>query len=83
MTNDEFLQSLKGLTDKWCDRRALRPLYSLLGGYFGLNGLTDGYAHLEVALKDVLAFSKADITEEERAEIKRLLVYTQAIVYRK
>ena len=74
---------MKCLADKWCERRALRPLYRFLGGYFALNGLADGYADLEVALKDVLAFEKADITEEERVEIKSLLVYTQAIVYRK
>jgi hypothetical protein len=83
MTHDEFLQGLKNLADKWCERRALRPLHRFLGGYFALNGLTDGYAELEIALKDVLAAAKPDLTDEERVEIKRLLAYTQAIVHRK
>jgi hypothetical protein len=83
MTHDEFLHTLKALADTWCERRALRPLHRFLGGYLALNGLTDGYADLEVALQDVLAFGKGDFTEEERAEIKRLLIHTRAIVYRK
>jgi hypothetical protein len=82
MTHDEFLQGLKGLSDKWCERHAIRALHHFLGGYFALNGLTDGYAALGVALKDVLAFAGTEITEEEKAELKRLLVYTQGIVYR-
>ncbi len=83
MTHAEFTQSLTDLADKWCERRALRALHHFLGGYFALNGLTDGYAALEVALKDVLAFASAELTAEEQMELKRLQVYTQEIVYRK
>lgn len=83
MTHAEFMQGLKDLAEKWCERRALHALHHFLDGYFALNGLTDGYAALEASLKDVLAFAASEITAEEKAELKRLLVYTQEIVYRK
>ncbi len=82
MNNDEFFRDLKKLADGWCDRRALRPLAHFLPGYFALNGLTDGYGALEIALKDILVFAKDDITEDERKETKRLMILVQGIVYR-
>ena len=82
MTNDEFLHDLKKLTDGWCERRALRPLRHFLPGYFALNGLTDGFATLETALKDVLVFAKDEITEEEKKEAKRLMILIQKAIYR-
>jgi hypothetical protein len=74
---------LKQLADKWCERRALRALCAFLPGYFGLNGLTDGWARLETALKDVLVFAKDDITEEEKKEAKRIMILVQQIIYRR
>jgi hypothetical protein len=82
MTNDEFLRDLKKLADGWCERRALKALLHFLPGYFALNGLTDGLGALETALKDVLAFAKDEITEEEKKEAKRLMILVQQAIYR-
>jgi hypothetical protein len=83
MSNDEFIRDLKKLADGWCERRALRPLFYFLPGYFGLNGLTDGFGDLETALKDVLVSAKSEITEEEKNEIKRLLILVQQAIYQR
>ena len=36
----------------------------------------------ETALKDVLAFAKDEITEEEKKEAKRLMILVQQAIYR-
>ena len=76
-------RDLKNLADGWCERRALLALHHFLPGYFALNGLTDGLAALETSLKDVLAFAKNEVTEEEKKEVKRILILVQAAVYRR
>lgn len=81
MTNTDFQDDLKKLADGWCERRNLRALHCFLPGYFGLNGLTDGFGLLETALKDVLLFAKDVITEEEKKEINRLLNLVQEAIY--
>lgn len=81
MNNEDFMQDLKKLADGWCERRALRPLSIFLPAYLSLNGLTDGYADLEKALKDVLALAKGNLTQEEMKEAKRLLILTQQAIY--
>lgn len=81
MTEANFQHDLKKLADGWCERRALLPLHHFLPGYFGLNGLTDGFGLLETALKDVLVFAKDVVTDEEKNEIKRLLTLVQQAIY--
>jgi len=81
MTNADFQGDLKKLADGWCERRNLMALHHFLPGYFGLNGLTDGFGLLETALKDVLVFAKDVITAEEKSEIKRLLTLVQQAIY--
>jgi hypothetical protein len=76
MKND-FEDDLQSLADRWCERKALRSLHHFLPGYFALNGMTDGYAALQEALKDVLAFAKDEITEAEYSEVKRIIALVQ------
>lgn len=83
MSSEAFIGDLKKLANGWCERRALRPLSVFLPAYLGLNGLTDGYADLENALKDVLALANGDITDEEKKEAKRLLVVVQQAIYQR
>ena len=61
--NTSINDDLTKLADGWCEHRALRALHHFLPGYFALNGLTDGWAELENALKDVLVFAKDELTE--------------------
>jgi hypothetical protein len=73
-------RDLRKLADGWCERRALRALSQFLPGYFALNGLTDGWGQLETALKDVLVFAKDEITEEEKNEVKRIMIAIQKAI---
>jgi hypothetical protein len=73
-------RDLRQLADGWCQRRALRALHQFLPGYFALNGLTDGWGELETALKDVLVFAKDEITEEEKQEVKRIMIAIQKAI---
>lgn len=82
MNPQEIHDATRALIDKWCERKAISLLGRLLPGYFCLNGLTDGYAHLEEAIKDVLAFCRDELPAEEKGELKRILVAVQGIVYR-
>jgi len=79
--SDDLNRDLGRLADGWCERRSLSALHHFLPGYFSLNGLTDGLAALETSLKDVLVFAKSEITEEEKKEIKRILIQIQDAIY--
>jgi hypothetical protein len=81
--SDDIHRDLRQLADGWCGRRALRALSQFLPGYFALNGLTDGWGELETALKDVLVFAKDEITEDEKQEVKRIMILVQAAIYRR
>ena len=83
MNKDDLLHDLRKLADAWCERRALKPLLHFLPGYFALNGLTDGYGGLEIALKDVLVFAGNEIMEEEKKETKRLMILVQQMIDRR
>ena len=61
----QLLQAVQTLVDAWCDRRALRALRHILSGYPLASPLTDGWAELMTALKDVRAFARAEVTPEE------------------
>ena len=80
---EDFHRDLKKLADSWCERRALRALSYFLPGYFAVNGLTDGYADLETALKDVLVSADGEITEDEKKETKRLMILVQQAIYQR
>ena len=82
-TNANIMDDLRKLADGWCARRSLVPLRHFLPGYFALNGMTDGVGELEIALKDVLAFAKNELTEAEKMEVKRVLRLVQEVLYRR
>jgi hypothetical protein len=72
-SNDEFFNILNGLVDSWCDRRCLHPLARILGPYLGFNGLTDGWAELQDALKSVRALDRELLLEPELVAIGNLV----------
>ena len=45
-SNAVFFARLRSLIDSWCDRRALRPLASVLGPYLAFDGLTDSWGQI-------------------------------------
>ena len=72
---------VKRLIDAWCDRRALGALRHILPGHTALNGLTDGWSEFETSLKDVLAFASDELTDDEKKEVKRLMIAVQHRIY--
>lgn len=71
---------LNQLIDAWCERRELRPLALLLPAYVSNAGLTDDWARVMEALRDLRA--RGRLPEDEQAEVERLLVLVEQTVYR-
>lgn len=61
----KLFPALDGLIERWCDRRALRPLRLLLPAYPVANPLTDSLTDLHEALA-LVEILKDEITPEER-----------------
>ena len=57
--------ALDTLIDRWCERRALRPLQLLFRAYPGPLVHTDQRFELLDALKDVKGLCRADLPEDE------------------
>lgn len=64
---------IRQLVDRWCDRRELAALASLLPAWLSNNGLTDGWANLHDALKHNYAAGR-ELPPDERDLLKRLYV---------
>jgi hypothetical protein len=80
--NAEFIAALRGLIDAWCDRRSLGELATILPGYLALNGMTDGWAALYDALKNVRASSRETLPASEMELINQLIRASEKVVYR-
>ena len=57
--------TLNTLIDRWCERRAIRPLQLLLRAYPGPLTHADEMFELLKALKDVKGLCRAELPEEE------------------
>ena len=75
----DFFTVIDGLIDQWCERRALRPLRTLLPAY-PPNGLTDGWHELYDALRDVRSACRDELTEAEMQKINRAVVTAQKML---
>ena len=71
---DELFPTVDLLVGKLCDRRALQPLRILLGSYPLAGGLTNDWAALHNALRDLENLS--DVQTDER----RLVTFARRIV---
>jgi len=58
-------RTLDALIDRWCERRALRPLQLLFRAYPGPLAHTDQMFELLDALKDVKGVCRAELPEDE------------------
>jgi len=61
----DLVKVLDTLIDRWCERRALRPLQLLFRAYPGPLVHTDQLFELLDALRDVKGLCRAQLTEEE------------------
>ncbi len=68
---------LRALVEGWCERRALRPLATLLPAYLGFNGLSDGWYDLWKAVNNVRGLGPDVLTDAEQAAVAeaRALIY--------
>ncbi len=57
--------TLDTLIDRWCERRALRPLQLLFRAYPGALAHTEQMFDLSDALKDVKGLCRAELPEDE------------------
>jgi hypothetical protein len=61
----DIRQTLDTLIDRWCERRALRPLQLLFRAYPGPLAHTDQLFELLDALKDVKGLCRAELPADE------------------
>ena len=76
-TKDEFFAVARRLIDRWCDERRLAPLATLLPAYLDPNGLTDGWYGRNDALKNVRAFHRDQLSDEERETVNELIRFAE------
>lgn len=67
--NEELFRTIRDLVDAWCDRRCLVALRLILQGYPLGSPLGDGWGQLLVALQDVRASARGELTEAERVTV--------------
>jgi hypothetical protein len=61
---------IEQLVDRWCERRALKPLRQLLPVYPLHTPHTDGWFDLYRGLKDVQVFCKSELPSEEQEMLR-------------
>lgn len=61
----DLAAAIDTLVDAWCDRRALGALRQILGGWPSPVRLTDDWAELRKALRNVLGVARRDLTAAE------------------
>lgn len=77
MTDSRLAELLRTLVDGWCERRALRPLATLLPAYLAFNGLSDGWHEFWRAVNTLRGLGPDVLTDEELAAVAeaRALIY--------
>ena len=64
-----LIEKLDWLIDQWCERRAIRPLRSLLRAYPAVLVHTDQFGDLLDALRDVKKLCRNELTPEELGHV--------------
>ena len=66
----DAFSTIQQLIERWCDRRALKPLRQLLPAYPLHSPHTDGWFDLYRALRDVEVFCKEELPPEEHEMLR-------------
>jgi hypothetical protein len=82
-SNDDLFRKLQGLVEGWCDRRCLRALRAILHGYPMTSMLTEGWGELLIALQNVRAFAREELTEDERSTVEECISAVDRAVHRR
>lgn len=81
-SSEDFFGALRSLIDSWCERRRLKALSRILPAYLGLDGLTDGWAGLLDALRNVRPLAKDELAEAEMETVGDVLTAASKAIYR-
>jgi hypothetical protein len=82
-TRHDVLQRVDSLCNAWCERRCLRALRYLLQAWPLTSPLTDGWGGLGIALQNIRAFSRDEITPQELVELEQSIRDVDNIIQRK
>jgi len=80
--NQQLFSMIQQLIDAWCDRRCLRALKAILRIYPPPPVLTDDWGELLIALQDVRAFARDELTIDERGAIEDCIRAVDSAVHR-
>lgn len=81
MDTKEILGQISHLIDDWCDQRNLKALEHILPGWPIGMGLTDDWARVLEALKNVRAFSRDTLNNQEIQTIDDLISEIERTLY--
>lgn len=80
--NGQLFASIQKLVEAWCDRRCLGALRRILPGYPLSSPLTDGWGDLLIALQNVRAFARHELTAAEQKVLEDCIRAVDSVVHR-
>jgi hypothetical protein len=81
-SNEDLFKAIDNLVNAWCDRRCLKALRSVLQGWPLVSGLSDDWANLYEALRQVCALAKDELTKAEIDDLDTVINTVGKVVYR-
>lgn len=81
--NAQLFNTIQGLVEGWCDRRCLKALRAVLRGYPLSSPFTDGWGDLLIALQDVYAIARSELTDRECSEVEECIRAVTYAVHRR
>ena len=80
--NEQLFASIQKLVEAWCDRHCLGALRRILPGYPLTSPLTDGWGELLIALQNVRAFARNELTADEQEVLEECIRAVDSVVHR-
>ena len=80
--NEQLFASIQKLVEAWCDRHCLGALRRILPGYPLTSPLTDGWGELLIALQNVRAFARNELTADEQEMLEECIRAVDSAIHR-
>jgi hypothetical protein len=80
--NEQLFASIQKLVEAWCDRHCLGALRRILPGYPPTSPLTDGWGELLIALQNVRAFARNELTADEQEVLEECIRAVDSAIHR-
>ena len=80
--NEQLFASIQKLVGAWCDRHCLGALRRILPGYPLTSPLTDGWGELLIALQNVRAFARNELTADEQEVLEECIRAVDSAIHR-